>query len=1195
MKICRKLLAVLLTVVMLTGVLTASAGAEAVVKIFRSDTPTTDETQVLNGGTAVIHTSADGSVFFVDGSCSDGPIHSAADAEAVVDSMLTLLGGNERTHFEHWRTIGDAAGNQYYIFRQMYAGITVSGGAIKVVTDPQGNMLGLVCSVESGIPDAEESKGITAEQAEAVVIRALSDGGREGELVEGVTARTILPVNLELDPYSEEEKEESRYVWVVYTRNVGGSVVNGGDLPYLAHYVAMDGEYLYSMPTVVPGDDAGRSGFDASYAFEFMEPVDYTGTVTLKDGSEREISVTLMRDRRTGMYYLGDPGRRIVVADCYEFLYGGGRVVMESSPDNSGWDETSLLSLYNYCRAWDYYDAIGWTGGDGLGTPTLILKDYCDEDHNPVDNAAYAGCYLGWQIFLSSSANDYARCLDVLAHEFTHCVTGSVMTYNAYQNDYGAINEGISDIQGNLCQMMMEGAGDPLWEIGEDADAVRSMSDPHMFGQPEYTWDIYYASKVKVPTDINDRGGVHSNSSLINNVAWRLCDSGGMTLEQARAYWFAVDCSMVPGTDYAQLSELLPWVMRNQGMEEYLPTLEAALEAVRLDTDALPDAFDEDRALVTLTLPDTELMTDGNWVLIIISVDIDGIIERCGQIAGGEGKYEHALDELAEIFGVTKEQLMNWSLSEEGGDQSPTLPDDVDPEDMAVRLAAWARTYLGEVFYFGTGGAGEDGRTIRMVCRSGIALPILMRFDTRAGSEVPESFGMAAYVFGSWFDLSGFFEDIMEIDAGTEAAPEDPSDLSGLLEMLGLDGQDGNMPDTDEMDLTALLNAVSDLLGGMRWLLDLVFFRISGGGICEISAAGLEEVSVIDGELLETLFAPETADPDTDGETAPDTGESGPFEFHEWNGEAPALAALREYVEAVTDPDSPDFIPVEDRVAVFDLDGTLYGELAPVYGEWWMFVQRVLYDADFTADDEMIAVAREIEAVPAPGQIPPGLEVRQAQQNARAYSGMTLDEYDDYVDRFLLTGAVGFDGMTYSEAFYLPMLEVIDYLNKNDFTVYICSGSDRFFCRALAEGRLDVPADRIIGMDVRLEGQDQQGVDGPEYDYTPDECIVRTDELMIRNVSANKPAQIAQEIGRQPVLSFGNSTADTSMAMYVTGGNRYRSAAFMLVADDDVRDYGDPEKAASLRGMWESFGWHVISMKDDFRTIYGDGVVKTGS
>ena len=341
--------------------------------------------------------------FFMEGTRTGESIKSMEDAAAVVADMTEEIGGNELTQFEPWRTITDTSGNNYYVFRQMYSGVTVSGGAVKVVTDKDGKMLGIVSSVEADLPDASAGEGIRAAEAESIVVSRLSDEGHENTLVlEEYTEKVILPVNLELDPDSTEEKEELRFVWAVFTNNDGGSLTGSSELPYLAHYVTLDGEYLYSLPTIIPGDEAGSTGFNASYVFEFMEPATYTGNVTLADGSETEITVDVMRDTRTGMYYLGNLERRMVVADCYEFLYNNGKVILEASADNTGWDSNSLLSLYNYCRAWDYYKEIGWTGGDGLGTPIMILKDFCDKNHEPIDNAAYAGSYYGWQLFLSS-------------------------------------------------------------------------------------------------------------------------------------------------------------------------------------------------------------------------------------------------------------------------------------------------------------------------------------------------------------------------------------------------------------------------------------------------------------------------------------------------------------------------------------------------------------------------------------------------------------------------------------------------------------------------------------------------------------------------------------------------------------------------------------------------------------------------
>ena len=317
--------------------------------------------------------------------------------------------------------------------------------------------------------------------------------------------------------------------------------------------------------------------------------------------------------------------------------------------------------------------------------------------------------------------------------------------------------------------------------------------------------------------------------------------------------------------------------------------------------------------------------------------------------------------------------------------------------------------------------------------------------------------------------------------------------------------------------------------------------------------------------------------------------------FPEWNPDAPALNALIDYIEAVTDEASPDYIPPVDRIAVFDMDGTVYGELFPTYLEYYMLAWRILKDPSIQPDEEMLAVGRTLRDCALDNSFPSDMPMQHAIQAARAYAGLTLPEFADFVTRILIRDVDGFEGMTYGEAFYEPMIEVVEYLQENDFKVYICSGSDRFICRTLMEGMLDIPYENIIGMDVALEATNQGETEGLDYVFTPEDTVVRTDKLLVKNLKMNKVAQIAQEIGRQPVLSFGNSSGDVSMHTYVTSNNRYRSAAFMLVADDDERDYGDPEKAAALAEKWEAAGFNVISMKNDFLTIYGEGVVKTGS
>lgn len=316
--------------------------------------------------------------------------------------------------------------------------------------------------------------------------------------------------------------------------------------------------------------------------------------------------------------------------------------------------------------------------------------------------------------------------------------------------------------------------------------------------------------------------------------------------------------------------------------------------------------------------------------------------------------------------------------------------------------------------------------------------------------------------------------------------------------------------------------------------------------------------------------------------------------FAQWNENAPALDALIDYVEAVTNESSPDFIPEADRIAVFDMDGTLMGELYPTYLEYYMLAWRILKDPTITPDAEMLEVGRLLRDCALDNSFPSDMPMRHAVQAARAYAGLTLGEFEDFVTQVLARDVDGFEGMTYAACFYLPMVEVVEYLQDNGFKCYICSGSDRFICRVFIEGMLDIPYENIIGMDVELEATNQGDAEGLNYVFTASDDVVRTDRLLIKNLKTNKVLQIAQEIGRKPVLSFGNSSGDVSMHNYTIYNNPYRSAAFMLVADDDVRDYGDPEKGAGLAEKWTASGYHVISMANDWKTIYGEDVIKTG-
>ena len=314
--------------------------------------------------------------------------------------------------------------------------------------------------------------------------------------------------------------------------------------------------------------------------------------------------------------------------------------------------------------------------------------------------------------------------------------------------------------------------------------------------------------------------------------------------------------------------------------------------------------------------------------------------------------------------------------------------------------------------------------------------------------------------------------------------------------------------------------------------------------------------------------------------------------FTLWNP-CEALTALQEYVTDVTNPASANFIPAEDRIATFDMDGTFVGELYPSYFEYNLLEYRALDDATYEAPKDVMETAQEIRDFVRNGKkLPDHFDMKHAYAAAKAYSGMTLAEFDTYVKVYAQQPANGFTGMTYGESFFKPMLQVFEYLRDKGFTYYVVSGSDRFICRALVE-RIGIEPNRVIGMDVKLRSTSQGTEEGVNHTYGREEDLVRTDELIIKNLKTNKVLQISQEIGKVPVLSFGNSGGDAAMHNYALSNPKYKSAAFMLIADDDQRDHANREKALTLGQQWREAGYHVISMRDDFKTIYGEGVTKT--
>ena len=314
-----------------------------------------------------------------------------------------------------------------------------------------------------------------------------------------------------------------------------------------------------------------------------------------------------------------------------------------------------------------------------------------------------------------------------------------------------------------------------------------------------------------------------------------------------------------------------------------------------------------------------------------------------------------------------------------------------------------------------------------------------------------------------------------------------------------------------------------------------------------------------------------------------------------WTDGAAAKKALLEYMAAITDESGADFIPVKDRIAVFDLDGTLFCETDPNYFDYTLLKYRVLEDPNYKdkASDFEKEVANKIKEQNETGKSFPGLEVDHGKAVASAFAGMTVAEFNAYIQEFKRQSMPSYDGMLRGGGWYLPMLQVVDYLQANGFTVYIVSGTDRLIVRGIVDGSpLDIPNSQIIGSDETIVSSGQNGADGLSYVFADGDKLVLGGEFLIKNLKMNKVSVIMQEIGQQPVLSFGNSTGDSSMAEYVTSGNPHRSLAFMLCCDDLVRENGNESKAQKMYDHCATFDWVPVSMKNDWTTIYGEDVTR---
>ncbi len=296
-----------------------------------------------------------------------------------------------------------------------------------------------------------------------------------------------------------------------------------------------------------------------------------------------------------------------------------------------------------------------------------------------------------------------------------------------------------------------------------------------------------------------------------------------------------------------------------------------------------------------------------------------------------------------------------------------------------------------------------------------------------------------------------------------------------------------------------------------------------------------------------------------------------------WNDTA-AKHAIVQFVQRVTRPGSPDFVPVEERIAVFDNDGTLWVE-QPVYTQLMFALDRIKQLApqhpEWTTKQPFAAVlSGDLKAVAASG------EQGIAEIVAVSHANNTTDEFEQIVTEWIASARHPTLGRLYTELTYAPMLELLAYLRANDFTTYIASGGGVEFMRPWTERVYGVPRGQVIGSRAKLR-----------YDNTGGTPVLRRlPEVDLVDDKAGKPVGIQQAIGRRPIAAFGNSDGDFEMLEWVTSGPGPRLGLIVHHTDgerelayDRASHVGRLSRALDEAGPR---GWIVVDMKRDWNRVF---------
>jgi phosphoglycolate phosphatase-like HAD superfamily hydrolase len=299
--------------------------------------------------------------------------------------------------------------------------------------------------------------------------------------------------------------------------------------------------------------------------------------------------------------------------------------------------------------------------------------------------------------------------------------------------------------------------------------------------------------------------------------------------------------------------------------------------------------------------------------------------------------------------------------------------------------------------------------------------------------------------------------------------------------------------------------------------------------------------------------------------------------------DGPARRAIIEFVERTCGENGSAAVPVEERVAVFDNDGTLWCE-KPMPIQLDFILRRLVQMAQEQPDLRerqpwKAAYERDygwLGALMTEHYAGNDTNVRTlAAGILAAYAGISVEDFEQQSDAFLRSATHPSLGRVYLECAYAPMVELLGYLTANGFTNYIASGGGRDFMRPVSQDVYGIPRERVIGSSTTFAySSDRPGgtiTHKPEADYLDD--------------GPEKPVRIWNRTGRRPLLAAGNSNGDAAMLEFTYHADK-PTLRLVILHDDSEREFDYTTGAEQALKQAGTDGWTVVSIKDDWTTVF---------